>query len=177
MSADDGLPVLPHLASEFYTWLWWSSETRGSHFSLQAPVGDIDLWVDARLAFRNPDDTKLTAVMTGENPGNTLEAKAALAGGKVLSELRLGLRRDDREYLFTLKGPAMHMQGLKLPQVVDQGGEELVFERMHLYDEVVFVVEGLFRQFSAVRTSDAWAEDVLPALHDWVLGVDSDDEA
>ena len=113
--------------------------------------------------------------MTGENHGATLEAKAALAGGKVLQEVRLGLRRDDREYQFTLKGPSLHLQGLKLPQVVDQGGEELVFERMHLYDEVVFVVQGLFQQFAQARTSETWTEDVLPALHDWVLGVDEDD--
>ena len=143
------------------------------------PVGHVDLWVDERLAFRNPDDTKLTAVMTGDNPAATLEAKAALAGGKVLQEVRLGMRRDDREYLFTLKGPAMHLQGLKLPQVVDEGGAEVLFERMHLYEEAVFVVAGLFQAFTRARTSDAWAEDILPALHDWVLGVDEEggDEA
>ena len=171
MSQEEGLPVLPHVAGEFYTWLWWTSETRGSSFELAAPVGTIDLWVDERLAFRNPDDTKLTAVMTGENPASTLEAKAALAGGKVLQELRVGMRRDDREYLCTLKGPAMHLQGLKLPQVVDEGGEELIFERMHLYEEAVLMVEGLFKAFTVVRTSDAWVEEVLPALHDWVLGM------
>jgi len=29
--------------------------------------GKIELWIDARLAFRNADDTKVTAVMTGES--------------------------------------------------------------------------------------------------------------
>jgi hypothetical protein len=172
----EGLPVLPHLAGEFYAWLWWSSETNGAHFELGEPVGAVELWVDERLAFRNPDDTKVTAVMTGDNPAATLEAKAALAGGKVLQELRLGMRRDDREFLFTLKGPAMHLQALKLPQVVDEGGEEVIFERMHLYEEVVFVLKGLFTAFGELRTSDAWAERVLPSLHDWVLGEDGDDD-
>jgi hypothetical protein len=172
MGAEEGLPVLPHVAGEFYTWLWWTSETRGSAFDLEAPVGPMELWVDERLAFRNPDDTRLAAVMTGENPAATLEAKAALAGGKVLQELRVGMRRDDREYMCTLKGPSMHLQGLKLPQVVDQGGAEVLFERMHLYEEAVLMVEGLFRAFCAVRTSSAWTDEVLPALHDWVLGVD-----
>jgi hypothetical protein len=68
-------------------------------------VGAIHLWVDDRLAFRRPEDTKVTAVMTGENPAASLEARAALAGGKVLQEIRVGLRRDDREFFFTLKGP------------------------------------------------------------------------
>jgi len=172
MSEAEGLPVLPHVAGEFYAWLWWASETRGAHFELGEPVGAVELWVDERLAFRNPDDTKVTAVMTGDNPAATLEAKAALAGGKVLQELRLGMRRDDREFLVTLKGPSMHLQSLKLPQVVDDGDEEILFERIHLYDEVVFVLGGLFAQFAAVRTSDEWAQDVLPGLHDWVLGLD-----
>jgi len=172
MADEEGLPVLPHVAGEFYAWLWWSSETQGAHFELPEPVGAVELWIDERLAFRNPDDTKVSAVMTGDNPAASLEAKAALAGGKVLQELRLGLRRDDREFLFTLKGPSMHLQSLKLPQVVDDGDEEILFERIHLYDEVVFVVQGLFASFARVRTSDTWADEVLPGLHDWVLGLE-----
>ncbi len=168
----EGLPIVPHVAGEFYTWLWWRSEVDGAHFALPDPVGDVELWVDERLAFRNPDDTRVSAVMTGENPAATLEARAALAGGKVLQELRFGLRREDREYFATLKGPAMHLQATKLPQVVTDGGEEVLYERVHLYEELCFVLAGLFRAFCAVRTDSAWQDDVLPALHDWVLGAD-----
>src|SRR5690554_4355185 len=143
----EGLPILPHVAGEFYTWLWWASEANGAVFDLPDPVGRVDVWVDERLAFRNPDDTRVSAVMTGENPSATLEARAALAGGKVLQDLRIGVRRDDREYFVTLKGPAVHFQALKLPQVVTDGGEEVIFERMHLYEELNMVIGALFRSF------------------------------
>jgi hypothetical protein len=171
----EGLPIVPHLAGEFYTWLWYTSEQRGAAFDLPPPVGAVDLWVDERLAFRSAEETKVVAVMTGENPAATLEARAALAGGKVLQEIRLGLRREDREFFFTLKGPAMHLTALKLPSVVSEGGggqgtEEALFERVHLYDEVCFVLAGLFRSFAAVRASPAWQDEVLPALHQWILG-------
>ena len=168
--SDEGLPVVPHLAGEFYTWLWWTSEREGAVFQLPAPVGPIDVWVEDRLAFRNPDDTRVAAVMTGENPSATLEARAALAGGKVLQDIRLGVRREDREYLVTLKGPSMHLTALKLPAVVTEGGEEVVFERVHLVEELELVLTGLFRAFAQVRAGAAWQDDVLPGLHDWVLG-------
>ncbi|MEZ4237501.1 MAG: hypothetical protein R3F59_15420 [Myxococcota bacterium] len=166
----EGLPVLPHLASEFYAWVWWRSEAQGSAFDLGPPVGPVDVWVDERLAFRNVEDGKVTAVMTGENPAGTLEARAALAGGKVLQEIRLGIRREDREYFVTLKGPAAHLTALKLPQVVTEGDAELVFERMHLYDEVNFVVAHLFRAFAAARSGAAWQSEEMPGLHEWLLG-------
>lgn len=166
----EGSPIIPHLAGEFYTWLWWSSECLGSSFDLGSPWGHVDLWVDERLCFRNSDDTRVSAVMTGENPAATLEARAALAGGKILQEIRLGLRREDREYFFTLRGPAMHMTALKLPQVVKEGGEEVFFERIHLYDELCFLLSGLLTRFGKVRTGADWQSEVLPGLRDWILG-------
>lgn len=170
--ADDleGLPILPHVAGEFYAWLWWASEESGGTFDLPDPVGRVDVWVDERLAFRSPDDTRVSAVMTGENPAATLEARAALAGGKVLQELRVGMRRDDREYFVTLKGAAMHIQGLKLPQVVTDGGEEVLFERMHLYEEVGFVVGALLQRYAEQRTGPSWDDEILPALRSWISG-------
>ena len=113
--SDDGLPVLPHIAGEFYVWLWWASEIQSAQFHLDDPVGIIDLWVDERLAFRIVGETKVTAVMTGEASSTSLEARAALAGGKILQEIRIFLRRDDREFSVTLKGPEMHSTAVKLP--------------------------------------------------------------
>ena len=118
----EGLPIVPHLSGEFFAWLWWTSEQRGSSFDLGPPVGAVDVWVDERLAFRNAEETKVSAVMTGDNPSASLEARAALAGGKILQEIRLGLRREDREYFVTLKGPAMDLAGAQAAgQMVKEG--------------------------------------------------------
>lgn len=175
MSAvQDGLPTPPHLASEFYVWLWWASETREAKFSL-GEQGEIELWVDERLAFRLPSDTKISAVMTGENPSTSLESRAALVGGKVLQDVRVRFRRDDREFSVTLKGPEMHIQRAKFPQNVDGGGEEALYDRMFLYEELCFVIATLFQEFATLRTTGAWADEILPAMQAWSQGVPSGD--
>ena len=165
----EGLPIVPHLASEFYLWLWWASEQRESMFDLGADVGQVVVWVDDRLAFRNANDLRATAVLTGEAPAASLEAKAALRGGKVLHEVRIGIRRDDREHILTLSGPAMDVKQLKLP-AFGEGEDGVVFDRMFLYEEVCYVLSALFSEFSAVRVSNAWDDTVLPELVGWCRG-------
>lgn len=170
MSAE-ATPIPPHLASEFYLWLWWTSERDGSRFALPDPVGPIDAWVVDRLAFRNPADTKVTALMTGENAPATPEARAALAGGKVLQDVKIGLRRDDREFELTLKGPAVHVSGLKLPAAGGGEGEAgAMLERFFLYEEAVFLLRGLFQAFARERTGPGWRASVEPALRAWLGG-------
>lgn len=169
MAEQDGLPVLPHVAAEFYAWLWWRSETLGAVFDLGEEVGRVELWVDDRLAFRGLGDTRVCAVMTGDNPSATLEARAALAGGKVLQEIRVGIRRDDREFFTTLKGPPMHLTAAKLPQVVS-GGDEALYDRMHLYEELCFVIAALFQSFTEARALPTWESEALPEIRAWVMG-------
>lgn len=170
MSSQEATPIPAHLGGEFYLWLWWASEQQGGRFDLANPVGTTHVWVDDRLAFRRPDDTKVTAVMTGENPSTSLEARAALAGGKVIQDLRLGVRRDDREFFVTLRGPGVFIGGLKLPQVLSEAGDEAVFDRMFLFEEFTLILEGLLRSFAGIRASSAWKTEVMPAMSAWLLG-------
>lgn len=165
----EGRPILPHQAAEFYTWLWYSTEANDGAFSLGGDLGVVDVWVDERLAFRTPGDAKVTAVLTGDNPSTTLEARAALAGGKVLEEVRLGIRRDDREYALTLKGAPMHFTRVKLPQVLLEGEDSVIYDRMHLYEEVDSVVGALMRAFAAERGSATWEQETLPAIRRWIV--------
>lgn len=166
----EALPTPAHLASEFYLWLWWRSESEGATLDLEAPVGRVDLWVDERLGFRAVDDARVTVLLTGDNPSATLEARAALAGGKQVAELRLGVRRDDREFLVTLKGPASHFTALKLPAAVTDGGPEGLWERVHLAEEVMWVVGAAYRRFAALRASPTWGSEVRPAIRSWIEG-------
>jgi hypothetical protein len=170
MSGNDGTPLVPHVAAEFYAWLWWESEKREGAFELGGDVGRVVLWVDDRIAFRRPGESRVSAVLTGENPATSLEARAALAGGKVLQELRIGMRRDDREFLLTLRGPGMDLTGIRLPQVIADGKDEVLYDRMFLYDEVCFVLAALMREFAAARTHEDWRAQTLPALVAWVGG-------
>ena len=161
-------PLLPHLPSEFLTWLWFTSEQCGGSLKLSEEAGSIDFWVDDRIAFRAMDEDKPRAVLTGENPSATMEAHAALAGGRIVRELRMALKREDREYSVVLKGVHLDLAGAKLPSLVKGGTEEVIYDRMYCLEELTYLVGELFRRFARERTSDAWHEDILPAMREWV---------
>ncbi len=163
-------PLLPHLVPEFLTWLWFASERDRGHADLGGELGHIDYWVDDRIAFRDVDSDKPRAVLTGENPSTAPEARAALGGGKVLREVRLVLKREDREFNVTLKGPNLDLAGVKLPQLIKGAAEEVMYDRMALYEELHFMIAGLFRRFAAERATELWAEQTLPAVRAWVAG-------
>ena len=168
MDAIEQTPSVPHLTGEFYAWLWWTSDVQGGTFDLGTDIGRVDLWVDDRLAFRSPNDQKVTAVMTGEDPSNSLEARAAMIGGKVVQEIRVRVIRDEREFVATLKGPELNLASLKLPQVLSETVEEAVYDRMFAYEEFCYILSGLLRQFGEVRTNTQWATTVLPGIQQWL---------
>ena len=145
----DVTPVLPHLAGEFLLWLWWTSDRQSGVFELGDPWGTVELWVDARLVFEGGESG--SATVTGENPATSLEAKAAVAGGKMPKEIRFGMRRDDREFLFSLRGPMLDIASAKVPQVVKGDGPEALYDRMYLYEELSGVVASLLAQFARER--------------------------
>lgn len=163
----EGAP--PHVASEFYLWLWYRSEVGRAHMDFGGEAGAVDFWVDDRIAFRAVGEDRVTAVMTGENPSTTPEARAAVAGGKVLRDIKLAMRRADREYTVTLRGPRVEIAGAKLPGLVKGNDEaEILYERMFLYEELHFLVAQLFRAFTEERAGAAWREQILPDLRRWV---------
>lgn len=168
MSELDAGGMPPHVAGEFYLWLWFRSDTGPG--VLEVPdASPVQYWVDDRISFRIPGEDKVSAVLTGDNPGTTLEARAALRGGKVLRDVRLALRREEREYSVTLRGPGLEIAAAKLPGLLKGGDDaEVLYERMFLYEELHWMIGSLFRQFAEERTSPAWREDVLPRLRAWV---------
>jgi hypothetical protein len=169
MSDEENEGTPPHVAAEFFLWLWYQSETGQGRVDLGETGGSVEFWVDDRIAFRAVGEDKVSAIMTGENPSLTPEARAALAGGKVLRDVRLALRREDREYTVTLKAPRIEIAAAKLPALVKSGDEaEILYERMFLYEELHFMLGGLFRAFSDARCADDWQGRVLPDLRRWV---------
>jgi hypothetical protein len=178
--ADEPTPVLPHLASEFLLFLWWSSENPSSPLDLGEEIGSVDLWVDTRISFKTPGESKAAAVLTGENPSAALEARAAVAGGKVPQELRFGIRRGENEFFVTLRAPSLDFVAVQLPQVVQGGGEEALYDRMFLFEDLLRIVRAMFVAFSHRRAGPEWEAKVLPALRAWIaegMGAEPDLEA
>lgn len=169
-SADITHAIPPHVCAEFFLWLWYVSEVDRGLVDLGGEVGEVQFWVDDRLSFRTPGEDKATAVLTGERPTEAPEARAALGGGKVLRDLKMVLRREDREYTVTLKGgPRLSIAGARLPAQVKTGDPaEILYDRMFLYEELHFFVAALFRRFAEERTAPRWQAETLPGLRRWV---------
>lgn len=173
-------PTLPHLAADFYAWLWWLSEREEGRVDLGQDGGVVDIWVDSRVSFRSQEG-KARSTMSGENAGAMTEARAALATGRTIQELGIGMRREGREYEGTLKGPHLDLVGLRLPTEIKgkDGADEVVYERTFLYEDFQFVVAMLFRRFAAERVAAMWAVEGLLSMRAWVAVVfrSADDEA
>lgn len=160
-------PALPHLTTEFLQWFWYASEREEGRVDLGEEGGIVDFWVDQRLSFRGPGEDRARAVLTGENPSAALEARAAIAGGKVVQDLQIGIRREGREYAAILRGPHLDVAAAKLPTECKGGEDEVLYERMFLYEDLFFVIRALYRRFAEERASPEWATVHLPAMRAW----------
>ncbi len=170
MSKEPAANANPHLTAEFFVWLWYAADREGGTFDLGDPIGLVDMWVENRLSFRVPDEDKARAVLTGDDTAASPEARAALASGKVVRDLQLHLRREEREYSVTLRGANLDLAGLKLPPHATDGEAELLYERMFLYEDAWEVIGALYRMFARERTSDYWYQSLVPAIRAWAAG-------
>jgi len=163
----DSAAVMPHLTAEFFVWLWFAADREGGTFDLGPELGVVDMWIEERLSFRAVDEDKARAVLTGEDASKSAEARAALSSGKVVRDLQIHLRREEREYTVTLRGPHLDLGGLKLPAHSPEGEDELLYERMFLYEDAWSVIRGLYRVFAQERVSPDWHTRTLPEIRAW----------
>ena len=63
MSDTEGLPVLPPPKQRILRVVMVVLRARESVFQVGNDVGDVELWIDDRLAFRSPNTTKVVAVL------------------------------------------------------------------------------------------------------------------
>lgn len=158
----------PHVSADFYLWLWWKSEEENGKFTVDEGQGGVEVYIDDRIALRSTGEERPSAVLTGESPATTPEARAAVAGGKVPRDIRLYVRRDDRDYHVTLRGTRVSIAQAKLPSQVKSGDvAEMLYDRMFLYEELHWIVACLLRAFATVRTSGAWRDEVVPRMARW----------
>lgn len=170
----DVTPDLAFISSEFLLWLWWVSDVNGSvvRFANADPGQEedyVEIWIDDRITMRALDETKISNVMTGETIATAPEAKVAVANGKVIHEMRFGLRFGDREYFFGLKGSELALNGAKLPTVISDSSEEAILDRMHLLDELETLIFKIFSEFADTRVSEDWRQTAAE-IDRWLAG-------
>jgi hypothetical protein len=159
---------LPHLTSDFFAWLWYTTEAQGGTITLNDR--ELQVWVDDRIAFRSLSEESTRSVLTGPDAPRGREARAALGTGKVVREFRLRIAWEDREFSVTLSAPALDMSGLLLPPLIEDAGDDadLLYARMEAVEMVWGIVGELYKEFAKVRTSDEWTDQVVPSVANWV---------
>ncbi len=155
----------PFLAREFLTWLWHLIEK--NHGAIQLSNNQtIEMWIDDKLTLESTYTESKTNQLSGGNPAGSIEASAALRSGKLLKEAKLGIRTNDREWVFSLRSDDFIIKGLKLPSVITSE-EERTVERLRLLKEFQNIVDNIYQQFFQIRTSDAWTK-IQKDLGDWI---------
>ena len=169
--------IYPHIAPEFYAWLLYQSEVEDKHFDVEG-IGPVEICLQDRLSFTGDGEDKARTVITGSEAPGSAETKAALISGKVISEVKLLLRLPGNSYMLTLKGDLCDISSLKQvnedadePTIVLEDGdtkEAFLLLRMQEYEDIVRILQELFRSFVAERASDDWYHTTLQEMRKWV---------
>ena len=169
--------IYPHIAPEFYAWMLYQSEVEDKHFDVEG-IGPVEICLQDRLSFTGDGEDKARTVITGAEAPSSAETKAALISGKVISEVKLLLRLPGNSYMLTLKGDLCDISSLKQvnedadePTIVIEDGdtkEAFLLLRMQEYEDIVRILQNLFRSFVAERASDDWYHTTLQEMRKWV---------
>jgi hypothetical protein len=182
---------------EFLLWLWFESEVFDATLSTREQ-GSFGLWLEKRLVLSEGQEKTSIA---GPSPGAGREAKEALLRGQLPESAGVRIAWQGDETSFTCKAESLALAGLKLKTVLGKAEDapnplldelmgkptrrprraaepeelhEVFYERMQLTGELEALIEQLFRDFLALRLSDAWEREVVPLLRGWVLGLELD---
>lgn len=152
---------------EFLTWLYWRTDKEGGKFELPKS-GEVTVWVDDKMLFKDATEKPASTALSGGDPARAPEARAALAGGKKLSRVKLGLKRGEREWSFSLDGETLDLGAMKLPALLTDEEDEKLFERLALLEEAAFVVDELFGEYAQTRLSENWEKKDQAWIQRWI---------
>lgn len=154
------------LGREFLTWLWYRSDTREGLFTIDDNT--VEVWFDAKLTLEAQGDLKESNVVKAENPTDTDEAHAALLTGKLVTEARLRVIVEQKQWGATVKADNIGLSSVKLPALLSREDDDQLYERFFLMEEIEDIVDALFDQFIAVRLNDSTWKKEINAIRTWV---------
>jgi hypothetical protein len=130
--------------------------------------------MESRLTLESGEGGDKKSV-TCQDPGaQWAEAHTALKRGKKMTRARLKIRTEDKEWGLSLSADTLVPQSVKFPKTFAAGEEDenseagLFLERVALMNELMAIVEALFRQFLGRRLSPDWELTERPRLNKWL---------
>lgn len=163
------------LGQEFLTWLWFKSEERGG--SILLPVdGDITVVFEKHMLLESGEGESAEKLICTGLQTELQEARTGLQMGKKLEQARIVIGHMSNEYSFTLAAALMEYRNVRLPKTEGtekdpssdpEEAEGMVLERIYLFEELVRLVNELFRLYLDVRLGDQWPEE-LQKVRNWI---------
>ncbi len=161
------------VGQEFLTWLWWKSEERGGAVELDG-YGDITVVFEKHMLLEYGEGDTSEKIICSGLQAELQEARTGLQMGKKLEQARIKLTQGEHEWNFTLAAALMEFRSVKLPKTAGtEGGgnaeevEGMILERIFLFEELVRVVNQLFKQFLQQRINSGWPEELMK-IRAWV---------
>lgn len=156
------------LGSEFLMWLWFKTECFDGLLEVQSH-GRVQISFDDRLTLEAYLAETERNVFKGGAPADSPEAKTALREAKRPKRARLKVVKDGREWRFKYKAESCDISTLEIPSLLSEHDQEQFFERMSLIEEIESILDDLYGEFLTIRTSDAWTDAMVPAIHSWIF--------
>lgn len=160
---------------EFLTWLWWKSEERGGSVHI-SDRGDATVVFEKHMLLEYGEGESSEKLICSGLQAEMKEARTGLKMAKKLEQARIRLVMGDMEWLFTLAGAMMEFRSVKLPKTAksdtapsdnQEETEGMILERIYLFEELMKIVDDLFRSFILVRLSPEWHQEI-EKIRNWV---------
>jgi recombination associated protein RdgC len=138
--------------------------------------GDITVVFEKHMLLESGEGESTEKIVCTGLQTELQEARTGLQMGKKLEQARIVIGHNDYEYSFTLAAALMEFRNVRLPKTEatendkSENPEEvegMILERIYLFEELIKLVNALFRMFLNVRLSDVWREELQKIRH-WV---------
>jgi hypothetical protein len=166
------------LGQEFLAWLWFKTEERGGTVALPG-TGDVQVIFEKHMLLEFGEGENSEKVICRGLQTELKEARAGLLMGKKPEQARIRLARGDYEFSVTLTASTMEFRNVRLPKTVGESDEKddqqsqegRILERIALFEQLLELINDLFRLYLGIRASDIW-QDELKKMRKWVnLGI------
>lgn len=173
------------LNKEFLTWIWYFAEKntgtirfsppKSLDFGGQKPPTDFYLWIDDKIileATQRGSQNTVQHSLKGGDPSKSPEACLALLGGKIVKEIKIGIKiLPFGDFTATLNGADLNPRSLTLPKATDESGENpqdpFIF-RINAARLFIAALDHLVSVFIAERMRDDFETEVIPKLSSWI---------
>lgn len=148
-----------HFGELFLVWLWFRSNVDDTIFTLNDGT-TLNLAIDNQMTLEAKLAEAEKTVISGGAPADSKEAYESLKQGKIVSQAKIRIHHNEKEWVFVFVAAQMAMTGIKIPALMTKADDEKFFERMALIEEVDGLMRGLYEKFLSIRLDPkAWKEE------------------